>query len=385
MARALASVAKVDSAKNNSNHYHIENITIFEKASCLEKALSASASGNPIGVLHPMITKHVFSREWTDEGILTTLRWIKELEISSKFYSLCGVLHLPRDIKQANQWSNWNDYKDLKSKYMTKSKIKKNLNLNIRDFGAMWTPQCGWVKPIEFLKAALEETKKKLGKKINLVFNSKIISNDITSLNKSKNSFSNLKSFDVVIISAGYGSKELIKVDTSVQNKKPIIELVNGQITSLPIEKSKLSKNIKINHVICRSGYITPIVDGFIHFGATYENIEKPHSIPTYANRLENLKRLEELSNQKKNLIDFKSKSIIDRVSTRCVSKDRLPIIGILEKKQHHIYAFSAFGSRGLSWCPNAAEKLAQIILCKNVNNLASSMDKYIFPGRFGL
>ena len=99
MARALANLALKNNdsqifESQNSDFYNIKNITIFEKAKSLEDALKFSASGNPVGIMHPIISKDDFSHKWTQKGILTTIRWIKELKIADNFFNLCGAIFL---------------------------------------------------------------------------------------------------------------------------------------------------------------------------------------------------------------------------------------------------------------------------------------------------
>ncbi len=405
VARALASLAKnINSNKTNAqeiNRFHdIENITIFEKASSLDEALGTSPSGNPVGIIHPIISKHDFSRKWTDKGILTTLRWIKELKIESKHYSFCGVLHLPRNKKQSKDWQSWKNYQNLGSSFLSKNNLNKLFDHIRSETGAVWSSHCGWLEPKEFIKAALKEAEENLDGKLKIVFNSEI---NLKQLKTSymRRSALQLKYFDSVIITAGFGSPILLTNNTLLDggfgnklkkrnedsehfsNNKPILELVSGQLTAIPASKKNCVEGLNYKSVLCKSGYVTPIINGYIYSGASYETVNKPHKIATEKNRVANIKRLTNLIPEINLSSDFGNKKIFDRVSARCVSKDRLPLIGLIEKENPKVYALTALGSRGLSWAPLAAEHLANEILSTAFPKSETTIDKNILPNRF--
>tara|TARA_A100001011_G_scaffold68604_1_gene69954 strand:- start:406 stop:684 length:279 start_codon:yes stop_codon:yes gene_type:complete len=82
---------------------------------------------------------------------------------------------------------------------------------------------------------------------------------------------------------------------------------------------------------------------------------------------------------------DFANQQIIDRTSTRCVSRDKLPVIGLIEDQYPRIYALTALGSRGLSWAPLAAEDLAKEVLFKKKVKAESFLTKNLLPNRLGI
>ena len=105
IARALARLDKFSFdgqiSETQDNFFHkVENITIFEKANSLDEALKKSASGNPIGIIHPIISKRSFATEWTEQGIFTTTESFKALNRGRKVYDIYGVKHPPRKKKQ---------------------------------------------------------------------------------------------------------------------------------------------------------------------------------------------------------------------------------------------------------------------------------------------
>ena len=394
IARALANLAQNNnfsqiSESEGNDFYNIKNITIFEKANSIEHALKSSASGNPVGIIHPIISNHNFSQEWTQNGILTTIRWIKELKIENRFFNFCGVLHLPRSDKQSQKWLNRNKSQDLQSELLTNNTLTGRCKLINNETCALWSSQCGWIKPTEFVKAALRDTKQILGDKLKIIFNHNVTFDKLNTLHTQLPNLS-VRPFDLVIIAAGFGSPDLIINKTSLQktcdknlaSKKPALELVNGQITDISFSGQNCRKLLKYNHILCKSGYVTPSINGHIFSGASYETVYKPHNISSKKYRIENIKRLTNFMTQ----LNFKSilanHQIVDRTSTRCVSKDKLPVIGLIQDKYPRIYALTALGSRGLSWAPLAAESLAKEVLSKKNTKKESFLNINLSPSR---
>ena len=394
MARALANLSQKSqysqiSEIQDSDYYNIKNLTIFEKANSMEHALKSSASGNPVGIIHPIVSGDSFSQIWTQKGILTTIRWIKELKIDKKFFDLCGVLHLPRSEKQSLNWTNLNKSQDSQSKFLTKNTLIDRYKDINAETCAVWSPQCGWLKPKEFVKAALKETKHILGGKLKIIFNANIDFNNLNTLHTREPDHP-MHPFDLVIIAAGYGSLDLVKINTPMKetnnknliSKKPALELVNGQITGMPFTEQNYRKFFKHDHILCKSGYVTPLINGHVFSGATYETVNKPHNISCEKYRIENINRLTNLMPQLKFEFNIANQRFIDRTSTRCVSRDKLPVIGLIEDKYPRIYAFTALGSRGISWAPLAAESLAKEVLFKKNTKKECFLNKKLLPNR---
>ncbi|OUT99079.1 MAG: hypothetical protein CBC01_01830 [Betaproteobacteria bacterium TMED41] len=401
IARALARLDKFSFdgqiSETQDNFFHkVENITIFEKANSLDEALKKSASGNPIGIIHPIISKRSFATEWTEQGIFTTIKWVKELNLGSQFYDFCGVLHLPRNKEQSLDWKKLENYQSTKSELLTKENLLKEFKYLKSEVNAMWSSHCGWISPKEFVKAAIIETKQNLGKRFKMIFNSNLQLQQLKEYKFIDQKYS-LKSFDSVVIATGFGSPNLINQKTlkkreqdkrfqkndineqGLTSNKPFLELVNGQMTGIQID---CSNTINIKSVICKSGYLTPVINGFIYSGASYETVKKPHDFTNVKNRTENIKRLSNLICPKYFKTDFETQLTFDRVSTRCVSKDKLPIVGLIMGGNQKIYALTALGSRGLSWGPLAAENLAKEILLDG-RIKKSIISKHILPSRF--
>ena len=152
--------------------------------------------------------------------------------------------------------------------------------------------------------------------------------------------------------------------------------------------ESKKSPNIAI---ISRKGYIVPIFDGKITFGASFvlndsaldfresEQREVLRNLAAFFSPIQNMKALE------------------SRVAIRAMSPDRLPVVGklpkpavcrffkgknTLETESAGIFCLGGFGARGLVWAPFLAEFLAS-----KIAGLSSSLplwaQKALAPSRF--
>jgi len=125
-------------------------------------------------------------------------------------------------------------------------------------------------------------------------------------------------------------------------------------------------------------GYAVPLADGLLA-GATYEVDDADHR-PRERDNAENLARLAQLvPSWAGTLNTLDASSLASRVAFRCVTSDRLPMIGPLADealctrdanalagawpldlyRASGLYGAFAFGSRGLVWSTLAAELIA--------------------------
>ena len=161
---------------------------------------------------------------------------------------------------------------------------------------------------------------------------------------------------------------------------------VRGQVTHLA--EPSLDG---LDMVLCREGYVTPSVHGVHCVGATYDSDTDTQL--RAASQAANLAMLQDL---------FASPSLgadaplAGRVGFRCVSPDRLPLVGALPQANAHgrverlrdvprqpgLSVVLGLGSRGLTWAPLAAELLAAQLEGEPLpveSDLAEALD----PGRF--
>jgi tRNA 5-methylaminomethyl-2-thiouridine biosynthesis bifunctional protein len=172
---------------------------------------------------------------------------------------------------------------------------------------------------------------------------------------------------------------------------------VRGQLTLLPAGNAR-----PLGVPVIGEGYAVPLPDGITLTGATYD-IDDPESSLQPAGQIENLERITRMLPTLANAIDAgEVTSLPGRVAFRCVTSDRLPMIGALADEAAAIrdaerlrgawpldlpratglYGAFAYGSRGLVWAGIGAELIASQIEGEPwpiERNLAEDLD----PARF--
>jgi tRNA 5-methylaminomethyl-2-thiouridine biosynthesis bifunctional protein len=142
---------------------------------------------------------------------------------------------------------------------------------------------------------------------------------------------------------------------------------VRGQLTLLPGESVPT-----LRAVLAGAGHVAPAVDGTAVAGATYDfDDEDPE--PREAGHAGNLARLEQLV---PTATRIDPATLGGSVGFRCVSPDRLPLIGAFPDAERlsgppgrrglprapGLYGLVALGSRGLTWAALGAEHVAAMI-----------------------
>jgi len=292
-------------------------VTVFEA----QGAPASGASGNPIAILHPLVSSdHNLASQWVEVGMKTTLRWLSELGgINSKgsLGQSCGVAQLNRDASDLVHWS----------------------------------ANGAWIRPTQFVKACLSEA---IACGAQVIFNQEITALETTSERVSlglKN-----QSFDVAVICTAQ-STELLLPEAQL-----MLNALHGKVTSYSIAQSQ-----SLPCVICADGYATPVINGQMVVGASYERGSDTHD------KSSNLDRLRVICEPLAALCAASPHQ--DRRSTRSASLDRMPHVGrvldaakplkpsisqIHQMPRHErLWVLGGLGSRGFSSAPLGAEIIA--------------------------
>ena len=145
------------------------------------------------------------------------------------------------------------------------------------------------------------------------------------------------------------------------QTDKLPLSAIRGQVTHLSAESLPL-----LPMVVCGEGYLTRPIQGICCVGASYDFDADP--MLRRDSQEENLERLARLLPEA-----VGSETLAGRVGFRCVTPDRLPLVGALPDQTAPIggsrlrdvprlpglHGLLGYGSRGLIWAPFAAELLA--------------------------
>jgi tRNA 5-methylaminomethyl-2-thiouridine biosynthesis bifunctional protein len=152
---------------------------------------------------------------------------------------------------------------------------------------------------------------------------------------------------------------------------------VRGQLTVLPADVSTA-----LRMPVIGEGYAVPLPDGSTLTGASYD-IDDPDTRLRDDAHVENIERIAQMLPDLRDAVGMRApSSFAGRVAFRCVTSDRLPMIGafadetaaILDAGKLHgawpldlpraqgLYGAFAFGSRGLVWASLGAELIASQI-----------------------
>ena len=162
---------------------------------------------------------------------------------------------------------------------------------------------------------------------------------------------------------------------------------VRGQVTHLPALLLPQQ-----NRVLCRDGYLSPAVDGICCLGATYDFNNENRELEA-AGHQENLERLQSMA-----LSLAQNVGLSGRVGFRCLTPDRMPVVGALpdfgawdntkpskhsEVERHPgLYGILGLGSRGLVWSTLMGEILAAEIHSEPMP-VEDDLVRAIDPARF--
>jgi tRNA 5-methylaminomethyl-2-thiouridine biosynthesis bifunctional protein len=335
--------------------------------------LANEASGNPIGILTPLITHNNDPiGEFYLRGFEHSLAHIKKIfptphsaTLSKEGKRVYGVIEL------------------------SKAKINKDITDSLipdADIAKLSGEEVSELCGIRLKSNALYMEKSRLVNPADLCRNNILAgSSNITTI-FSKSAISLVKNNDGWIAQDGNGNKIAQAPVVIIANAADAVDFkqtdwiplqkVRGQLTYLP------TNNLKLKKTLCYDGgYITPEIDGLHYVGATYsrDDMSVQPSLKDHLANIINLKKIIEIG-------EVNCESLQGRVSFRAAVIDRRPVIGAVPdiaafeedygdlshgrkyknypqgKYLDGLYISTGYGSRGLSACPIGGEFLAAMI-----------------------
>ena len=367
-------------------------VTLIEQ----EPELASQASGNPLGVLYPKLTRQdVPLGRLSLLAYLHSLRWLQRLQLDTKDHARCGMLQLAFDEAEYERGQailqrqlpeelvHWVDQQQASA-----------LAGVTMDYPALYFPQAGWVRPQAYCQAlcAHENIQLLLGSKVlRLQRGSDLASTGEHGLWQAYGEHGLLAEAPVVIIANANAAREL------APNAQLPLEPVRGQITRLHAPESGPS----LRTLLCTDGYISPEIAGEYCLGATFSPKDEgtEHRTIDDASNLDLLARMAPALHEQ-----LQHQVITGRAALRCTSPDYLPLVGPLLdhlKLQAHpprynadpvsslpwqpgLYVNTGHGSKGLTTAPLAAEMLASSI-CAEPAPVDASLLAALDPNRFVL
>lgn len=302
---------------------HRFDVTVFESGD----AAAQGASGNPIGILHVMKSRdYNLASQWVDIGTAKTLQWLNELQplaIDAGIGMLgacCGVLQMDDEAA------------DL----------------------ICWDAKGAWIKPARFVLACLSDAGQH-GASIR--FKAKVDAIDDDGLVTLANGEAHR--FDAVVVCSAHDMDRLLPQHTLMLNA------IGGTVSCFEMDARH-----SLPCVICADGYATPVVEGEMVVGASYERLGELSAEQTSRS---NLSRLETISPALAKRCASAPMRL--RTSVRSATLDRMPHIGrvinphtplaaSVSRLPHmprasRIWVLGGLGSRGLTFAPMGAEVIA--------------------------
>ncbi|KTD75066.1 bifunctional tRNA (5-methylaminomethyl-2-thiouridine)(34)-methyltransferase MnmD/FAD-dependent 5-carboxymethylaminomethyl-2-thiouridine(34) oxidoreductase MnmC [Legionella waltersii] len=355
-------------------------VTVLEK----QQSLALGGSGNQQAVIFPKLSayKSPFT-QFMLYSFLFANRYYKQLLKTNPIGKLTGTLLLDYNEKErAAHLSlvDWLSYYPELGELVSSIRASELAGVTIPCSG-LYIPMSGWINSPELCHLLTDN------KNIQLLYGEEV--NSINYMNG--NWHVNGRESPVLILANGHEGSCFQQT-----NYLPI-KSIGGQMTM--IKESTASKNLKIP--ICGDGHVLPSYKGCHHVGATYHLTANKAHLSDEDDVLNQL-RLKHLSEQ----TTWSDALVSSWAGVRATSPDYLPIVGAVAKENEFLHTFatlksnskrwipklgpyyqdlyicSAFGSRGLTTVPLAAEWLASMI-----NNELSFLPRHLIqalsPARF--
>ena len=395
-------------------------------------APAMGASGNPVGILHPFVSRdHNLASQWFAAGMQTSLRWCHELaqqDAMTDLFGTCGVLQLAASEEESADWlglaqrfgfeKSWLEFWD--ANQVTDFILGQTTQESRVRFGGLWCSQGTWVRPAVVVARCLADAK---AHGAQIIFNHRIESPE--SLARELDGH-----FDGVVLSAAQDIHRLAPSATLRLNA------VRGAITAFrppqatpqathqAAHQSAHQSDHQAEHqsghqsdhqsvhqsavpfegpsaIICLNGYVTPMIDGELIVGATFERLTEASesgSRDVQAAAEENLARLEAISPAL--AAQCQTEASTSRVSVRSATHDRMPLIGRIADpsaplsvqlsqlaqmpRDPRVFVLGGLGSRGLATAPLGAEIIAGMITGQPLP-VSVALINSVDPARFAL
>ncbi len=353
-------------------------------------APAAEASGMPAGSFHPPVSRDdsILSR-LTRSGFLYAIDCWRALETGGRRFAWaqCGVMQIARDAREEKRMAdsvralgNPAGYVD----YLPPAEAGRRRGLAART-GGLWFPAGGWVRPVELIAALLDDARPGLtfhpGRTVNA------LECDGNRWRALAADGTPIAAASVVVLANSHDATRLVPHGVE-------LKCVRGQLTCLPPGSINPP-----GMVLAGAGLLMPAADGAAVVGSTYD-FEDEDPEPRVSGHAGNLERLELLLPGSAARLD--PARLAGTVGFRCVTPDRLPLIGSLPDagaaranpaarsgkwtqglpRLNGLYGAFGYASRGLTWAALGGELIASMLEGEPLpleGDLADAVD----PARF--
>ena len=335
-------------------------ITVFEAST----GVAMGASAVPVAVLHPLHSRDDnLASQFFAQGVETTIDWA------------CAL---------GGESSGWAHFPGVDQHLSASQDVSLPPILPIRQRG-------GWVQPAAFVRACLEDVRICLGSRFQLALGRGVTADQWQDLRRA---------FDAVVVCCAQ--------DTLLAQAGLALQPLTGQLSSTAIASDHLSAvRQRFPRVTCGQGFVTPVIDDKIFFGATFHRGGAQVRVTVEDHRA-NLHQLDRLWPEAERPFALAPEHLDGWVGVRFATRDRLPHIGQpvaasayrgeepswrlpRSVSQLHqlprepgVYVLLGLGARGLSTAPLGAMSLAADMLGL-APALSPRLRNAVDPGRFVL
>ncbi|WP_341313829.1 bifunctional tRNA (5-methylaminomethyl-2-thiouridine)(34)-methyltransferase MnmD/FAD-dependent 5-carboxymethylaminomethyl-2-thiouridine(34) oxidoreductase MnmC [Paraburkholderia sp. IMGN_8] len=337
-------------------------------------SVAQDASGNPAGVFHPMISRDdsVASRI-TRAGFLYTLgRWAALERLGHRpLRGGEGLLQIAANDEETRLMSEALAAFNYPSDYVTPvslAEAQRLAGMPLAQNGWLF-PHGGWIDPASLCAAQCAAAGAQLERRFGV---------DVARIERSENQWTVFDATGhavarapVVIVASAHDAARIAGLQHAPTRS------IRGQLTLLP-----LGSVPPLRIPVIGEGYAVPLADGVTLTGATYD-LDDPDTSLRADGHLENLERVAQMLPAFRDMVDpARAASLAGRVAFRCVTSDRLPMVGNFADeaaatrdaqrlrgawpldlpRTDGLYGAFAYGSRGLVWAALGAELIASQI-----------------------
>lgn len=359
-------------------------VTLIDR--CAGPAMETS--GNPAGLLHPQLARDdSYLARLTRAGFLYALQRLAALGGEEQWWSRCGVLKLAADADEERRMADALGVLGFPHEFVhfaDRATASARTGLALPSGGWLF-PQAGWVRPPALCARLLDSAGSRLVRRFGSV---------VARVERAAESWRAVDANGAILADAAVvvlaNGADLVRLLPA--HHLPL-QRVRGQISLLPA-KGEVVPRLALG----QEGYVLPPIDGQLLVGATYDHDSEPSPRPCDdAANLDLLERMLPALTGRYTPVDASG-----RVGFRCVTPDRLPLIGpIADETAAHahatglggahsrdlprlpgLYCASGYASRGLVWAQLGAELLASQIEGEPPP-LERELLEAIDPGRF--
>lgn len=342
---------------------------------------AAEASGMQAGIFHPQLSRDdsILSR-LTRAGCLYALARWRALEAAGHrpVWERSGVLQVAKDGRDEARMAATVRALGFPVGYvefLPRGPAADRTGVEVTA-GGWWFPESGWLQPASLVDAQLaaaERGVRHFGAAVHA------LTRNGDRWEARAQDGTTIASAPVAVLANSHDAARLVPLGAELKR-------VRGQLTVLPGDRFP-----RLRVALAGAGYLVPTGNGAAVAGATYD-YDDDGAAPSTDAHAGNLARVERLVAGGAPGLD--PAQLTGTVGFRCVSLDRLPLIGALPDIQASapglrplprlpgLYGALAYASRGLTWAALGGELIASLVHGEPLP-LESDLTDAVDPGRF--